>query len=218
MSIDLEDNKNLIGALGSALGSLIAGRFCIRNAQVESEKINSILEAADNILSKTTNLKQKGVHIENIPNSGSAFYGTVSKTIGIDMQKNALSIFHEIGHAHILDKHKMLAKLPLGKKEAIFLSIAAAIAPAVIDRFDIGNYKVQDKAWDVSPFIIGGIWLPIIIDEAMASIKGQKFAKPFLDKMMSKRLVKANTAALLTYIFTGVSYLFLSRLVRDRLE
>jgi hypothetical protein len=218
MSIDWEDNKNLIGVSGTALGSLIANQNCKVNAQVEGEKINSVLEVAENILSKTTNLKQKGVHIENIPNSGCAYYGTVSKTIGIDMQKNALSIFHEIGHAQIFDKYNMLTKLPLGANQAIFLSIATAIAPAIMDKFNIGNYDVQDKAWNVSPFIIGGIWLPIIINEGMASIKGQNMAKPFLDKVMYKSMKQANIAGLLSYIFTGAASILLSKLVRERFE
>ena len=210
MTIDLEENKNLIGIIGTTVCGAVANVYNNKRSKVPAEEVNSILDIANNILSKT-NLKQKGVHIENFPNSRSAYYGTFSKTIGIDMKESGLSIFHEIGHAYMHNTNKISKFIPTTNK-ALILSMIAVSVPVAMETFSIGTNDMRDKAWTISPIIMGGVWLPKVIDEAVASIKGQKFAKPLLDKMLYKNVVKSNIAALLTYIFTGLGCVFLSKL------
>ena len=63
------------------------------------------------------------------------------------------------------------------------------------------NNFVRDNAGKIA----FGLSLPMLIEEAMASIKGQKFANKLLDKNLANRVLKANLVAYSSYLLVGIA-------------
>ena len=200
---------NLGNIVGLATGGIVAKNFL----KTKSENIPQIRESMNTIIRTTPVLQDNDVHLKDISIFGTpAYYGINSKTVAVNMKKNPLAGFHEIGHAYIFNKYPIMSYIPENKK-LYALSIIAILSPLIVSLAGkyIKNEKVKDRISDIAPCIAGGIWLPTIVNEAAATIKGAQLAKPLLNKKLYRRMNTGNIAALSTYIFTASTFFVVTK-------
>ena len=148
-------------------------------------------------------------------------YAFFDKTI-YSSKTTRLSLFHEMGHAYNHNKTifaKTLQKLrPLYKLISVPVSIAAIMLPDLAKYIPKKNDEVVSKkqsAMDklvkfehffvkASPLVVFASFLPMIVEEGLASLQGQKFAKKILDQNMLNKVKRVNLFGFCSYLFYGV--------------
>lgn len=154
---------------------------------------------------------------EHMKNNNSC-YTFFDKTI-YSSKNTRLSLFHEMGHAYNHNKTvfaKTLQKFrSLNMKIPILVSMAAILLPDFerykVKQNDTTNQKKQstfDKLmkWEhsfikMSPLIVFASFLPMLVEEGLASLQGQKFAKKVLNKNIYNKVKLINFLGFLTYLF-----------------
>jgi hypothetical protein len=174
--------------------------------------INRVKEVSPkNILEKIKGLNNPLIGVGHGTNAGfgKALFGSET-VIVIPEKKLAGAGFHEMGHAlnyNFSKAGKLLQKMRLPG----MLAAAAIVA--------FGCFTKKSKAQDGKELTTGqkvknGIRdnagklaflavTPMLIEEAMATIKGQKIANKLLDKNLAKTILKGNGVAYLTYVATA---------------
>ena len=190
-------------------------------------KCNDLLKDIDKIKEhlKKSNIPESSIEFysqvvsEYMKNNNSC-YTFFDKTI-YSSKNTRLSLFHEMGHAYNHNKTvfaKTLQKFrSLNMKIPILVSMAAILLPN-FERYktkqnDTTNQKKQstfDKLmkWEhsfikMSPLIVFVSFLPIIVEEGLASLQGQKFAKKVLNDDMLGKVKRTNLLGFCTYLFLG---------------
>ena len=156
--------------------------------------------------------------VSMVKNGENAFFlmqdlpGTVYKKNTILMPEKDLSpqVFHEIGHSinHNLSKFGLILQKCRG---------VSLIGPAMLALYGIctrknepdenGNLSKLQKANNFIRNNIGklsfALTLPMLLEEGMASIRGEKLAKKLLDKDMMKYIKKGNLIGYASYVCTA---------------
>lgn len=169
----------------------------IKNAQ--SKKIIFKLspkKAQEEAIRLITNTLSNGKNACYIPESNKII---VSK-------KLALSAFHELGHA----ANKNLSKIgkALQKSRSVFAIIPFAIgAIALFKTKKAPEEEPKNGADKATTFVKNNAgkltflaFLPTIIEEGMATFKGNGFAKKLLDPSLAKKVAKTNAFGFISYI------------------
>lgn len=143
-----------------------------------------------------------------------AFGNIVYKKNTILMPEKGLSFaaFHEIGHSINANKslfwRTMQKTRKLGMIGASFILLYGAFSKNV--KSDNGkelttgqkaNNFVRNNAGKLS----FAVMLPMLAEEAMASIRGQKLANKLLDKNLAKYVKKGNTVAFTSYLISAAA-------------
>ncbi|MCQ2790250.1 MAG: hypothetical protein MJ229_07750 [bacterium] len=196
----------------------------------EDEAINILKESLNNkFLKKMPKKFLKGMKkgLTNTTATVNLGYNTVyhskSKNIFTPNKDLILSVFHEIGHAmndNMSKGGKILQKLrPLS---LLYLPISAI---ALLKTKKGENEKPKNNIDKTTTFIKNNAgkltfaaFIPMLLEEGLASIKGNKFAKELLSPDLAKRVAKANAFGFSTYLFqafiSGVG-IFLGVKVKD---
>ena len=140
-----------------------------------------------------------------------AYKGIPAKTILMPEKGHSLSGFHELGHAisetkpfgkFIIFTGRMINKIR-PYKTASMIAIYGALTEKSTnsDGSDLNtlqktNNFIRNNAGKIS----ASFMIPRIIDEAMASINGQKLANKLLNKKLSGRVAKNNLIGFSTYL------------------
>jgi hypothetical protein len=167
--------------------------------------------APKNILEKLTGLKDPAIGAKHGTNAGfgkaySLLNPKVKTIIVVPEKKIAFAGFHEIGHAmnyNFSKVGKLLQKLR-GP------GVLAAMAIAAFGCFTKNTKAQEGQELTKGQKIKNGIrnnagklafaaMVPMLAEEAMATIKGQKIASKLLDKNLAKTVLKGNGVAYLTY-------------------
>lgn len=164
--------------------------------------------------------------ISSLIKGKNACYGSTPSggVIVLNKGKTAISAFHEMGHAmnrHFSSVGKALQKIGRKNKYVVGLLLATAL----FKRKKVDGEKTEgwfDKATTFVKNNVGKLvfisFVPTLIEEAMASIKGRKLAKSFFAPDKIKNITKHYTLAWLTYFsvaaITSLSCLVASK-VRD---
>ncbi len=176
---------------------------------------------------KTQNSIEKNVAREctAIINGKSAYYIDTAKKILLPENNLQLAFFHEAGHAlnattgtatKVLQKSRMLGLL------VIPISIIALFK----NKKEEGEKPkgFLDKATDFVKNNAGKLtfaaFTPKILEEGIATLKGNKMAKSVLDADLSRKVAKSNAYAFATYatFFALNSFgIFLATKVRDKI-
>lgn len=188
-------------------------------------KCNDLLKDIDKIKEhlKKSNIPESSIEFysqvvsEYMKNNNSC-YTFFDKTI-YSSKNTRLSLFHEMGHAYNHNKTvfaKTLQKFrSLNMKIPILVSMAAILLPDFerykVKQNDTTNQKKQstfDKLmkWEhsfikMSPLIVFASFLPMLVEEGLASLQGQKFAKKVLNKNIYNKVKLINFLGFLTYLF-----------------
>ena len=134
-------------------------------------------------------------------------------TICMPENKIQGSVLHEIGHAHSFNKGGFLKLLQKVRPVAIYLPVLLTLYGAFskkskptgenqeLTKKQKANNFIRDNAGILS-FIS---MLPILAEEAAATIKGKNFAKEFLSKDIIKKATKANWLGFSSYVLAAVA-------------
>lgn len=218
-------------ALGTALGAVtVAGGSVVGSDAASSFFSNKMIKISDklsgeevlrvkNILSEgleKTGLVKKGVEIRynySVPSYGTEKVGdVVKKVIKMPKDKMVLSGFHEMGHAmndHFSKVGKFLQKTRSSFKGhsallvAIPIALIALIKPEAKDKPESALDKTTTFIKKNAGILTFAAFLPEIIEEGMATIKGNGYPKKVLSADLFKKVRNTNALGLASYVATA---------------
>ena len=174
--------------------------------EYKNHPFSKIIANCDNPLIKNFLQKKYNTIAYLLKEGKNAIYLMTTNKILINSEKAGFAGFHEIGHAmnrHLSHFGRFLQTIRV--PSAMAASIIPTIALLTNKRTD--NNPPENFWQKTTAFIkenVGKLtaiaFVPILTEEAMASVKGQKLAKSVLPKTLMKNVTKANLAGFATYI------------------
>lgn len=149
---------------------------------------------------------------KSIVESGkNAYYLFNSKTILLPKDKLSLMFFHEAGHA-ANQNLSAIGKILQKSKTLRFLIIPIALI-ALWKTKKAPNQRPENNMDKTTTFIkenAGKLTfaasLPIILEEGLATLKGNKVAKELLSPDLAKKVAKTNAIGLCSYLLTSLLF------------
>jgi len=141
-----------------------------------------------------------------------AFCAAATKDIVVNLEKMPMSTFHEMGHA--VNSTKTLGKILQSSAGPLrALAIPLIVATALLKRKKADGEKPQGAFDKTTTFVkenagklTFAAWVPTLLEEGMASIRGAKMAKAAgLSSDLLKNLNKGNAKAFSTYLIGAVA-------------
>ena len=145
-----------------------------------------------------------------VKTASNACYLPHAKAVMIPDKKLVLSGFHEIGHALNANKSKFWNFLQNNRKACmVATSIISTISLLTKKRADDetpakGIEKVTHFVKKNAGVLTFASMLPVIAEEAMATIKGNKLAGKMLDANLLKKVKMCNALGLSTYVLSAI--------------
>ncbi|MBE7706208.1 MAG: hypothetical protein E7Z91_03065 [Cyanobacteria bacterium SIG30] len=131
--------------------------------------------------------------------------------IGINTEKLPNALFHEIGHALNYNKGKIFKVMQKLRTPGMILASLLAIFPALTKNTKAKEgqelskaQKIKNGVRDKAGLLAFGAMVPMLLEEAVASVKGCKLAKGVLSKDLFKKVAKTNAVAYVSYLATAV--------------
>ncbi len=149
--------------------------------------------------------------METIRKGKNACFAPNTKTIVLNSDKMAVAAFHEMGHA-LNQQSTGLIKIIKNLKGLRGLTPLILLTAAFKNKKAEGEKPVGvfDK---VTTFVkknhcgilTTALFIPTVIEEGIASIRGSKVAKPLLDERLYKQLNKFHGKGWLTYVASAIA-------------
>lgn len=124
----------------------------------------------------------------------------------------AFAAFHEIGHSINYNSSKFWKALQKMRMPGMALATLPLLYGAFSKKSVAKDGKELTKAQKANNFIRDNAgklsfaaMVPMLAEEAMASIRGQKLANKLLDGKMAKHVLKGNAVAYLSYLGTAIA-------------
>ena len=186
-------------------------------------KVNEILNGFDESVANGKSAFFAGIKgIENVF-GGKMFINEVV----CNMEKLPAAIFHEIGHAFNANNSTFWRTVQKMKKHSLpiagYIALYCALTKKAVPKEE-GNMELT-KGQKVKNFIRENsgklafiATLPMLIEEGMASIRGNDWAKEFLSPDLAKKVSKHNKFAYITYLATAAGFAlsaYAARKVKD---
>lgn len=196
---------------GVCASALMAGKEFAKPEEVEkvanAMKKNKGLSAEIHYLdsSNVSGLKQRFPSLANsldvVANGGNAFYTDKGNFACAPKSKPSL-ILHELGHATNFEKSKIMK----GLQKLRVVGMFAPMAIAYLNRASGERSDGKKNFWERNAGTIGFCaFLPTIIEEAAASIRGINAAKKTLGSGAKLGVLKKNYfLAWMTYVLAGI--------------
>ncbi len=170
-------------------------------------------------------LDQVKVHAA-ISEGRNAAYSDISNKVLINTEKMAPAGFHEIGHAINFNNSKFWRALQKYRLYAPFVALTVA-GVAILKRKKADGEKPTGIIDKTTTFIKNnagklafGAMIPIVAEEVMASVRGNKLAKSLLSPELAKKVIKSNRWGALSYVGAAVTIglaVTLGSKVRDKI-
>ena len=129
----------------------------------------------------------------------------------INREKLSLSSFHELGHAFNHKNSALFSALQKVRTPAIAIAGLLSAIPAFTkeikpeDGKELTTWqKFKNGFRKACPALATIAMTPVVAEEAMATIRGNAWAKKLLDPSLYKKVVKTNALGLATYVLTAV--------------
>ena len=153
-------------------------------------------------------------------NGENTYYAFVDKKIILHKNKLNFAAFHEIGHAMNSNLSK-IGKI-LQKSRILILLSAPILIIAMLKNKKSSEEKPKNKLDKATTFIKNNAgklafatYIPLLIEEGLASMKGNAFAKQLLSPELARKVAKFNGLGFLSYllkaIFCGLGVYFGSK-------
>jgi hypothetical protein len=149
----------------------------------------------------------------------------VNKII-INKEKFPLAVFHEIGHAFNFNNSKFWKGMQKLRLPALSLSgiIPIAVAFTKTTKPQDGeeltkSQKFMNKFRKIAPTLTFVALLPVLAEETMATIRGQKFASAILDKNLASKVLKSTIKCNISYpilVASTVLATVLAKKIKDK--
>ena len=170
--------------------------------------ILSRIEEAFNTISNYVNgvkMSTWDEFLASVEKGENAFSLAEIKKIIMPEKQWALNVFHEMGHAANYNLSKIGKLLQKTRGLSVLAIPIALIAFLKVNKNSDGKPK---RTWDkITDFIKNNAgkltfltFAPVLIEEAMASIKGNGFAKKVLSPELAEKVAKSNKIAYITYL------------------
>lgn len=133
----------------------------------------------------------------------------------IYMPENKVSFlaFHEIGHSINFNNSKFWKGMQKLRMPALTLASLPMIYGAISKESKAENGKELNKKQKINNFIRNNAgklsfatMLPVLAEEGMATIRGQKLANQLLPKNIAKTVLKGNSVAYTSYLITALGF------------
>ena len=156
-------------------------------------------------LPKSVKAAQKEGLMEQLKQGINAFYSTASNKVVVPEKGVELAFFHEVGHAlnanktkfvKILQKCRPLTILALPIMAIGLLKTKKAPGEQPKNALDKTTTFIKDHAGALT----FATFMPTVIEEGLASIKGNGLAKQYLDSDLAKKVAKTNRYGFLSYL------------------
>ena len=230
-------------AAGNGIAALAAGKATTIFDKLPENKIPKVNEAIDEVLYNRTNLSQKGVKIVNLTSLDASELKDFSKRkkrsykaiakgknacfsapnkIYVNKGKMALSTFHEMGHAFNRHNSNILKHLQNARPFLFIAAIGTALLPLILKETPkhsgeelTSGQKIKNGISSASPLISAAAFLPIVIEEGIASLRASQFAKPLLEKGIYRKMVGGNICGFATYFLSMLAFIFLAQTCKN---
>ncbi len=227
-----KQKKNLKGSLASyAIGiittkaSLPVSYFAAKKMLKLSGSLNTdekgILNAAvDNVLNNKTNLAKKGAVIKNTTNSPGGFLKNI---ILINRDDFPLSTFHEMGHAFNFNNSvfwktmQKMRRAGTALTSLILFFVAFSKESKPQDGKELTKaQKFKNNLRKYSPALVAAAMLPTVLEEGMATLRGNKWAREVFEKTpkLAKKVSKTNKWGFISYCAMTAGIAFSAHIVR----
>lgn len=131
-------------------------------------------------------------------------------TILVPERDLSFAIYHELGHAHNFNRSKIGRILQKSRPFSMYAPLAIAIYGAMTTKSKAKdgkelsskqklNNSIRDNAGKLSLICT----LPMLIEEGMATAKGQGWANKYLSPANAKKVFKGNAIAYTSYLITA---------------
>lgn len=195
--------------------------FRFNNLESDAKRLKEYI--AKNINSKNQSIINRCYYtIMYQMTKGNSCYAFFDKTI-YTSKNSRLSLFHEMGHA--LNDNKSYIPKFLQKYRNLYNYIASPCAifaialssPQNVKNNKQNNHnnennnsniltKLKNSFVKFSPLILFLSFMPEVLEEGIASLKGQKFAKNVLDKDIFKKVKRSNLLGFSTYLLRAIIF------------
>lgn len=210
-SDELDSVEKAIDSTMNDSGLVKKGVRVVKATDKNREEIKSILqkELDNNFLSKFIPIRKKNRMIlsdtEVLCRGRNAVHLPISKTIIIHEKESILAFFHEAGHAanvNLSKIAKVLNKCKLAKKLSIPIAIIALLKTKKAQNEEPNGIidKTTTFVKENAGKLTFAAFLPLLIEEGIASVKGNNFAKKLLSPDLFKKVAKTNAAGFSTYV------------------
>lgn len=171
---------------------------------------------ASNLLSRIRGLINPMVGVKQGDNACAVVNDVLAPLLNkgeIHMPEKKLSytVFHEMGHQMNANFSKFGAMLQKLRPVSVYLPVVIALFGAVTKKGEPKDENGLTAGQKTKNFIRNNAgkltffaMLPMLTEEAMATIKGQKLAKGVLSKEMAAKVGKTNATAYLTYLLSAL--------------
>ena len=149
-------------------------------------------------------------------------------TVIINQEKFPLAVFHELGHAFNYNNSAFWKNMQSLRIPGMVLASLFMLLPAITKDSKAQDGKELTKGQKfknglrkMSPALAFASMLPTLSEEAMASIRGCKWAKQLLDPSMYKKVLKTNVVAYSTYVIGALSFAlgaFVAKKIKDKTQ
>ena len=133
-------------------------------------------------------------------------------TIFLPERKSCLTVFHEMGHAANFNKAKLTKCLLIGNaygQKLAFLPVIFGVLTRKSKPDENGNLttgqKVKNFVRDNAGKISFACMVPALIEEGLASIRANRYAKEYLSPELLKKVNKTNIWAYSTYVMMTIA-------------
>lgn len=149
------------------------------------------------------------IYSSQVTSGENAFYSSASKKIIMPEKKLGLALFHETGHAmnanlskfgKILQKCRPMAMLMLPIAAIALYKTKKAPGEEPKNNLDKATTFIKNNAGKLT----FAAFLPTLLEEGLASLKGNKVAKQLLSPELAKKVAKTNALGFSTYLLTAV--------------
>lgn len=199
------NDLNLINIIdkNSIANIQIAAKQTIKNNKKLKQKKLELIYLNENNFKKLKPELQSNNHIILIKEGYNAAFFAKANKIFMPEKNLQLSVFHEIGHAINYNCSKLWQKL---------YGISNLSSPLTYFAFSTqlfkNNKNEEKKSSKKEAFISTSPLLPNLLEEGVASIKGEYEAKKLLNKDLYKKIIKNNGLSFLAYLLKyGFTYI-----------
>ena len=146
-------------------------------------------------------------------NGKNAYFSPLLNKVFINKEKLPLAAFHELGHAYNFNNSGFWKTMQNMRMPGMALAGLFAMIPIFTKEHKAQEgqeltrgQKFKNGLRKASPILAFVSMFPMLGEEAMASIRGCKWAKQLLDKDLFKKVTKANIIAYGAYLATALGF------------
>lgn len=179
----------------------------INNITPETFEVKHLKQALGKWAKPLTNM----IPILAIAKGKNACFSPVDNSVIINRNKLPLGVFHEMGHAHNFNNTKLWKAIQITRNPLIYIGTALAFLPAFTKKQTAAEgeeltkeQKNKNAIRNSAPIVAAAAFLPTIMEEGMATVKGNKWAKQVLSPELFKKVVKLNKFGFAGYVITAV--------------